>query len=110
MKGYWKVFFILFSLFLLISLVKGLLLYKEELSNLRETRKIVEKTLKQNISLRSKMKYLQDKKHLERVIREKLNLLKKGEHVLIIPTPSPTITPTPTTSMPVFKKVLNFFF
>lgn len=110
MKFLRKIVFFLLLLFFFSSLTKNLFDYGKKLSFFEDFRKEYEKEKKRNIELKTQLLKKSDPNEIEKTIRNKLNLLRPDEVVIILkqPTPTPTvITPTP---LPNYLQWLKVFF
>src|SRR3989344_3993003 len=83
-------------LFLLYSLSKTLLDYNKKFSFYQQYKREFQEETDRNKKLKSDLVKAQDYHTVERTIREKLNLSKPNEVVVIIPMPSVPASPTPT--------------
>ncbi len=96
-------------IFLMISAIMQYLDYKNKLHYLILFKTQVNEEKEKAIKLSTQLHRLKDKKYLEKVIREKLNLSKKGEFILILPSPTPVpYKPTPT-SVPHWRQWIETF-
>jgi cell division protein FtsB len=97
--GVLKRFFIgLLFVFLFTSLARNLFDYKKNYSFYEDYKNEHEKTLQENTRLKTQILKKSDPNEYEKIIRNKLNLLKENEVAVILPLPTPTImhiTPTP---------------
>lgn len=98
------------GVFLLYSLSKTLLDYRKKISFYDEYTNEYQTELQKNKKLKSTNIKSQDYYSVERNIREKLNLSKPGEAVVLIPKISITPTPTPTLAKPVYQQWAELFF
>lgn len=97
------------GLFLLYSLSKTLLDYRKKISFYDEYTHEYTAEKEKNKKLKSTSIKSQDYYSVERNIREKLNLSKPGEVVMIIPKVSMTPTSTPEPVKPVYKQWKEVF-
>lgn len=84
--------------FLFFSLIKNIIDYTRKLGFYEEFKKQVKLEEKKNISLKTEVIKAQDPYRIEKTIRDRLNLQRANEAVVILPKPTPTpviITPTP---------------
>lgn len=98
MKYLRKIFFFLLILFFLSSLTKNLFDYQKKMSFYQTFKNDYEKEKKRNVELQTELRKKNDPNELEKTIRNKLNLQKPDEVVVILKQPTPTpviITPTP---------------
>ncbi len=93
-----KIFIGLLFLFLLFSLIKNVTHYFKKLDFYQSYKNQYHQEKKKQITLKTKILKYKDPNHLEKTIRDELNLLKSNETAIILPpfSPSPKkITPTP---------------
>ncbi len=93
-----KILFFSIVIFLFFSLTKNIFDYQKKYQLYLEFKNEYGAAKKQNIALKTQLLLESDPKEIEKTIRDKLNLTKPGEAVIIIPQPSPTpvvVTPTP---------------
>ncbi len=84
-------------LFLLFSLAKGLFVYFDRFKIYKELKEKEQKLKKKKIELQTRIKKAKSPDFIEKSIRNKLQLTKPGETIVILSYPTPTpITPTPT--------------
>lgn len=89
------IFFIL-TFFLVVSLSKNILDYKQKMQFFNTYQKELNDEKERNKKLQNEIVKSKDLETREKYIRNKLNLLKNGEVMLILPiTPTPIVTPTP---------------
>jgi hypothetical protein len=97
-------------LFFLSALTKNFFEYRKNLEFYNSFKNDYDTEYKKNISLRTQIIKNNDPNQIEKTIRDKLNLVKEKELVVIIPPPTPTpviIIPTP---MPVYEQWVHTFF
>ena len=104
-----RVIIALVSLFLMYSLSRMLFDYQKKFAFYKQYKKDYEAEKERNKQLKSNMIKSQDYKAVERTMREKLNLGKPGEIVVLIPKITPTSTPTPTPIKPSSQQWLELF-
>lgn len=100
MKVVKRLFFSLLFLFLVSSLTKNFFDYRKNHNFYQSYKSEFEKEQQRNTELKTKILKSSDPNEMEKIIRNKLNLLKPGEITVILPEPTPTpviITPTPLT-------------
>ncbi len=105
-----KVFIGIIVLFLFFSLSKNIFDYKKTTSFYESFKKEYEKEKKDNISLKTEILKNNDVNEQEKIIRDKLNLLKDGEIAVIIPKPTRTPTPPKKPVLAVYQQWLQVFF
>lgn len=87
----------LLILFVITSLTRSLLDYTKNQQFYQDYRNEYQKEKKRNTELKTELVKTQDIHEFEKIVRDKLNLHKSNEYVLVIPNPTPTVlTPTPT--------------
>jgi cell division protein FtsB len=97
-------------LFLISSMTKNFFEYRKNYSFYEDYKREYEQEKQKNSSLKTQILKSSDPNQLEKIIRNKLNLLKPNEVSVIIPIPSPTpklVTPTPA---PPYSEWWNVFF
>lgn len=102
--------FLLFVLFFLSSLSKNILEYRRNIEFYNSYKNEYEEEKKKNNQLKTLLVKTVDAHQMEKMIRNKLNLHKDNESIIIVPqiTPTPTIlTPTP---LPNYQQWANTFF
>lgn len=104
-----KLFLYGLVLFSIISLSKNIIEYQKNLSFYNDYKDEYNKEKKVNVELKTQLVKAQDINEFEKIVRNKLNLHKKDETILIISNPTPIIiTPTPTPP-PIYRQWLNVF-
>ncbi|MFA9289259.1 MAG: septum formation initiator family protein [Weeksellaceae bacterium] len=96
--------------FIVSSLSKTLFDYQKNYSFYQEYKEEYEIEKKRNIELNTMIVRSKDTFEFEKMVRNKLNLHKENERIIIIPNPTPTIfepTPTPQT---VYEEWVDVFF
>ena len=63
----------------------------------------------ENARLKSSKTKAKDPYEVEKILRNKLNLTRPGEYILILPTPELSPTPTPVPIKPPYEQWLNTF-
>lgn len=105
-----KVIFGLLVIFFLSSLSKNLLGYRKSLAFYDGYKEEFEKEKKKNNELKTMLVKTSDPYEIEKTIRNKLNLMKEKEILIILPDITPTpFAPTPTFT-PVYKQWYSTFF
>ena len=87
---------IILTVILLISLIKNVVDYQQKLSLFSQSDREYQKLANESKSLKSELKKNSDPSYTEEKIRNQLNLLKRNEVAVIVPTIKLTPTPTPT--------------
>jgi len=104
-----KAVFVLVLVFLATSLVKNIYNYYDKQQFYNDYKDTLKKEASKNISLKTQILKKGDPNELEKTIRNKLNLSKEGETVVVLAMPSPTpvmVIPTP---LPNWQKWWNVF-
>ncbi|MEI6533474.1 MAG: septum formation initiator family protein [Candidatus Roizmanbacteria bacterium] len=97
-------------IFLLSSLTSNFYEYRKNMTFYEDYKKEYELEQKKNTELHTKIIKNSDKTEIEKTIRDKLNLLRKGEIAIIIPPPSPTPTIFQPTPAPIYQQWINVMF
>ena len=103
-------FLFLLFLFLISSLTRNLFEYKKNYSFYENYKKEYEEARQKKTRLKTEILKKNDPNEIEKIIRNKLNLLRPNEIAIILPQPTPTpliFTPTP---LPVYQQWLETFF
>ncbi|PJC31454.1 hypothetical protein CO051_04115 [Candidatus Roizmanbacteria bacterium CG_4_9_14_0_2_um_filter_39_13] len=96
-------------IFFILSLTKNIIEYQKNLSFYTDYRNEFTSEKKRSIELKTQLVKTQDINEFEKIVRNKLNLHKADETIMVIPNPTPTIvTPTPTL-LPTYRRWLNVF-
>lgn len=93
-----KLFILVIALFLLFSLTKNIFDYQKKYQFYQKFKDAYEVEKQKNNQLKTQLRKKSDVSEIERTIRDKLNLTRQGEEIIMInhPTPTPTVlTPTP---------------
>jgi len=97
-----RIILLFLVVFLLSSLTRSLGEYQNNQLFYQKSRAEFEKEQNLNKELQTKLIKSKDIHQFEKIVRDKLDLHKKDEYVLIIPNPTPTVNiPTPTPLPPV---------
>ena len=102
-----RIVIILLAIFFITSLSKNLLEYRKNISFYEDYRSEYLKEKKRNEESYVKT---QDTYEFEKTVRNKLNLHKENEVVLIIPEPTPTTFVPSATPMPNYKQWADVLF
>ena len=98
MKALKTIGIILLLLFLSSSLIKNIVDYRSKQGFYEDYKKHYEEEKHRNAELKTALLKKNDLNEIEKIIRNKLNLLRPGETSVILPSPTPVpviITPTP---------------
>ncbi|MGB9707261.1 MAG: septum formation initiator family protein [Microgenomates group bacterium] len=93
-----KIFLFLVLIFIFTLIIRNFSWYQKTLDFYNQYQKEFEKEKKKNVNLKTQLVRKKSLIEIEKTIRDKLNLTKENEYVIIIPSLSPappTITPTP---------------
>ncbi len=82
------------GMMMVYALAKGAWELQEGFGRITEARSLYEEELKRNESLNYKFQQVQGEDYLERVAREKLNMQKEGETVILLPGGLPEMAKT----------------
>lgn len=88
---------IIFSLVFIINISRSIILLwqRADLVQIEEQEK--KKVEQENLNLKQKLNFMQDPEYIEQEARDKLNMRKPGEAIVVLPeitsVPNPTITP-----------------
>ncbi|OGK30998.1 hypothetical protein A3F29_02505 [Candidatus Roizmanbacteria bacterium RIFCSPHIGHO2_12_FULL_33_9] len=86
-----RIFLIVILVFLFFSLTKNLFDYRKTISFYQSFKEEYEKEKKRKITLETNILKSKDPYEVEKILRNKLNLLKEGEIAIIIPKATPTL-------------------
>ena len=93
-----QVILFILAIFFLSALSKNIFEYRKNMAFYRQNRDEYEEKKKKNIELKTLLVKTNDIHEFEKAVRNKLNLHKSNEYILVIPEPTPTsATPIPTT-------------
>jgi cell division protein FtsB len=110
MKILKKIFFIFLTIFLFFSLIPNILNFKNRLGLYQEIKKELEEEKKKTIELKTNIAKKKSVSEIEKTIRNKLNLLKENEVMIIIPSPTIIPQPSPTVTLTNWQKWWKVFF
>lgn len=97
MKWLKKLILFFFIFFLFSSLLKNIINYQSKIKFYQDYKKEYEEEKKRHRKLNTEVIRKKSLGELEKTIRDKLNLSKEGEVIIILPSPTPPPpTPTPT--------------
>ncbi|QQS44362.1 septum formation initiator family protein [Candidatus Roizmanbacteria bacterium] len=99
----------LLILFFITSLTRSLIDYGKNQQFYQDYKNEYENEKKRNVELKTQLVKSQDINEFEKIVRDKLNLHKSNEYILVIPNPTPTVlTPTPT-PVPNYQQWIDVF-
>ena len=103
------VFFIVL-LFLVVSLIRNFADYRHNISFYEQTKDNFNKAFKVNKELKVRKQSGSSPFEIEKSLRNKQNLLRKNEIMVIVPSPSPIITPQLQPTEYPYKQWITLFF
>lgn len=89
-----KAVFLIVLFFLVVSLIRNVADYQHNLSFYEQTKENFEKAYKKNKELRVSKQSGLSPFEIEKSLRNKQNLLRKDEIIVIVPSPSPALAPS----------------
>jgi len=96
-------------IFFILSLTKNIIEYQKNLSFYQDYKEEYIAEKKRNTELKTELVKAQDINEFEKIVRNKLNLHKEDETIMVIPNPTPTVLiPSPTVPPP-YRQWLNVF-
>lgn len=105
-----RIAILLIAGFFVMSLTKNIVEYRKNLAFHQDYKEEYLKEKKHNEELKTQYVKTQDSYEFEKTVRNKLNLHKENEVILIVPEPTPTIfIPTPT-SLPNYQQWIDVLF
>jgi hypothetical protein len=105
-----KVVFFIVLFFLIISLVRNVFDYQRNLSFYSQTKENFEKAFTQNKQLKVHKQTSTSPFEVEKSLRNKQNMLRKDEIIVIVPSPSPLPTPIILPTVPPQRQWMRLFF
>ncbi len=96
--------------FFIVSLTKNIMEYRKNLAFYDDYRKEYLKEKKRNEELQTEYVQTQDINEFEKTVRNKLNLHRSNEVILIVPEPTPTIFIPTSTPPPNYQQWVDVFF
>ena len=104
-----RIFLIVILVFIFFSLTKNLFDFRKTISFYQGFKDDYETEKKRQITLQTNILKSKDPYEIEKILRNKLNLLKEGEIAIIVPEPSPEPKQVRET-VPIFKQWLEALF
>lgn len=98
------------AIFFLSALSKTIFEYRHNYAFYEEYRNDYEYEKKRNIELKTLLVKTKDSYEFEKNVRNKLNLHKENEVVLVIPEPTPTVLTPTLTPIPQYRQWIDVFF
>jgi hypothetical protein len=105
-----KVAFLVVFFFLVISFVRNVFDYQRNLSFYDQTKENFTKALLKNKNLKVQKRADSSPFEIEKSLRNKQNMLRKDEIIVIVPSPSPIPTPIIRPTEAPYKQWINLFF
>lgn len=105
-----RLIIILLILFFISSMTKNFLSFTNNLAFYQNFRQEYEKEKKKNNELKMMAVRSTDSFEVEKMIRNKLNMVKKDETIVILPNPTPEPQAIAPTSIPTYQQWWNTFF
>lgn len=105
-----KIVFIIVLFFLVISLIRNVADYQRNISFYDQTRSNYDKALLENKQLKVNKQAGSSPFEVEKNLRNKQNLLRNDEIIVIIPSPSPIPTPFVRPTEPAARQWIRLFF
>lgn len=105
-----KILFFFVFFFLCVSLIRNVSDYQNSLSFYTLTKNGLQKAQEKNKELKIKKLVDSSAFEIEKNLRDKQNLSRENEVVIIVPHPSPTPTPTPVLRLPPYVQWIQVFF
>lgn len=97
------------AFFFLTALSKSIFEYRNNVAFHQQYKQEYEKEKKRNIELKTQLVKTQDSYEFEKTVRNKLNLHKEDEVIVVIPNPTPTVIIPTATPIPNYIKWLDTF-
>jgi cell division protein FtsB len=97
-------------IFLFFSLTKNLFDYRKTISFYNSFKTEYERERKRKIELKTKILKSKDPYEIEKIIRNKLGLLKQDEIAIIIPNPTPTPKVKKAKELPIYRQWVETLF
>ncbi|MBP7967821.1 septum formation initiator family protein [Candidatus Woesebacteria bacterium] len=105
-----RIIVLLIASFFIMSLTKNIMEYRKNLAFYQDYKNEYLKEKKHNEELKTEYVKTQDVYEFEKTVRNRLNLHKKNEVVLIVPEATPTIAILPPTPIPNYQQWVDIFF
>lgn len=100
----------LLAVFFLISLSRNLLEYQKNLAFYNDYKSEYQIEKRRNEELKTQYVKTQDAYEFEKTVRNKLNMHKKNEVILVVPEPTPTVVQQTPTPEPNYAQWIDVFF
>lgn len=105
-----KIVFLIVLFFLTVSFIRNVFDYQRNISFYDQTKTNFEKAITNNKELKLRKQASSSPFEVEKNLRNKQNLLRKNEIMVIIPSPSPTPMPNIRPPEPPYKQWVRLFF
>lgn len=105
-----RFFLVIVLIFLFFSLTKNIFDYKKTINFYNSFKNEYEQEKKRKIELRTKILKSKDPYEVEKIISNKLGLLKQDEIVIIIPNPTPTPKINKPKELPIYRQWIETLF
>jgi cell division protein FtsB len=105
-----RFFLVIVLIFLFFSLTKNIFDYKKTINFYNSFKNEYEQEKKRKIELRTKILKSKDPYEVEKIIRNKLGLLKQDEIAIIIPNPTPTPKINKPKELPIYRQWIETLF
>jgi len=89
-------FFLIFTLLLFLNVIRSYFAFQNRRSIVSQVQIKLQKTKEENENLKRQLARVESKEYIEEEARNKLNMGREGEMILILPSVSPISEPTPT--------------
>ena len=105
-----KTVFFIVLIFLVVSLIRNVADYQHNLSFYDQTKNNFDKAVSENKELKVHKQADSSPFEVEKNLRNKQNLLRENEIIVIIPSPSPIPTPFAQPTEPPYRQWIRLFF
>jgi len=105
-----QIFIFIIFIFLFFSLTKNIFDYKKTIEFYNSFKKDYETEKKRKIILKTQILKSKDPYEIEKIIRNKLGLLRKDEISIIIPNPTPTLKVKKQKEQPIYRQWVETLF
>ena len=96
-------------IFFILSLTKNIIEYQKNLSFYNDYKNEFNNEKKRNGELKTELVKAHDINEFEKIVRNKLNLHKKDETIMVIPNPTPSVILPSPTPLPNYRQWINVF-
>jgi cell division protein FtsB len=105
-----RIFLFILFLFLATSFIRNIIDVKRNYPLFLNSKREFDEARQKNAQLKTAIVKQKSLNEVEKTIRNKLNMSKEGELVIIIPHPSPSPTPIIIPTLPIYKQWMMVFF